>query len=100
MSKKNAVPVTPRPPDTVNLYVGVLVPIPKLAPYSFDETVPFASILKRGKPEILFTLYIIPLDKLSDITNNLPEEPSNAIELSLVTFKVIGLLPDDKNCNE
>ena len=63
-------------------------------------TVPLASTLINGTPEISFTLNIVPVVRLLLIENSCPDVPSNESELSLNTFKFIWELPELKNPSE
>ena len=77
-------------PMTCNLKAGKLNPMPIFPPNSPMETVPLALTLINGRPVISLTAKMVPLERLLLIENNWPLLPSNEIELSARTLKVIG----------
>ena len=59
-------------PLTSNLYPGLVVPIPKLPPNSFEVILAFAFALKRGIPEISPTVKTYPVFKSGLMVSNWP----------------------------
>ena len=72
-------------PLTSNLYKGDTVPTPTFPENSAIPTVPSASILKDGIPEISFTENIVPDVTELETEKSCPVEPSKEIVLSSKT---------------
>ena len=79
-------------PPTLNLDCGDCKPIPTFPENSAIPTVPSASILKDGIPDISLTENIVPVVTAFDTENNCPEDPSKEIVLSSKTLSTIGSL--------
>ena len=72
-------------PLTSNLYNGFTVPTPTLPENSAIPTVPSASILKDGIPDISLTENIVPVVTELETEKSCPVEPSKEIVLSSKT---------------